>query len=140
MSELLHFELVSPEARLVSEPVKLAVIPGEAGVMGIGAGHASLVATLKPGVVGLFAEGQDFTKDKPARRIFIAGGFADVSESGCSILAEEAIDVAALDAAKLEQQLKDLEEDLSIAQESADKTRIKTKISVMQIKLQALAA
>ena len=51
MSELLQFELVSPEEKLVSEPVRLAVIPGEAGEMGVGANHASIVASLKPGVV-----------------------------------------------------------------------------------------
>jgi F-type H+-transporting ATPase subunit epsilon len=140
MSEhLLQFELVSPEARLVSEPVKMAVIPGEEGVMGIGAGHSSLVATLKAGVVGLFAAGQDFTKDKPARRIFIAGGFADVSEAGCSVLAEEAVDVENFDIAKLEQQLKDLGEDLTIAKEDADKARIQAKIAMTTLKLQAAA-
>lgn len=139
MTELLNFELVSPEAKLVSEPVKLAVIPGEAGVLGVGAGHESLVANLKPGVVGLFAEGQDFTKDKPARRIFIAGGFADISEAGCSVLAEEAMDVTSLDATKLGQQLQDLTEDLSIAKEEADKARIRAKLAMVEAKLQAAA-
>ena len=137
--ELLNFELVSPEARLVSEPVKLAVIPGEAGVMGVGAGHASLVANLKPGVVGLFAEGQDFTKDKPARRIFIAGGFADISEAGCSVLAEEAVDVTALDVTKLTQEAQNLTEDLGIAKEEADVSRIKAKLELVQEKLKAAA-
>ncbi|MCD8498316.1 MAG: ATP synthase F1 subunit epsilon [Alphaproteobacteria bacterium] len=137
---LLNFELVSPEARLVSEPVKMAVIPGEEGVMGVGVGHASFVVTLKPGVVGLFAEGQDFTKDIPARRIFIAGGFADISEAGCSILAEEAVDVVTFDAAKLEQELSNLNEDLGIAQEETDKARIQAKIAMTTLKLQAVAA
>lgn len=137
---LLNFELVSPEARLVAEPVKMAVIPGEEGVMGVGAGHASFVVALKPGVVGLFADGQDFTKDTPARRIFIAGGFADISEAGCSVLAEEAVDVTTLDSAKLEQQLKNLEEDLGIAKEAGDKARIAARIELARIKLQAAAA
>lgn len=139
MTELLNFELVSPEARLVSEPVKMAVIPGEEGVMGVGAGHASFVVSLKPGVVGLFAEGQDFTKDTPARRIFIAGGFADISEAGCSVLAEEAVDVSAIDTARLEQQLKNLEEDLSLAKEEGYKARIKARMAMISAKLQAAA-
>lgn len=139
MTKLLNFELVSPEARLVSEPVKLAVIPGEEGVFGVGAGHSSLVATLKPGVVGLFADGQDFTKEKPKRRIFISGGFADISEAGCSILAEEAIDVANLDVAKLEQQAKNLEEDLGMAKDEIEKNRVKAKIALTVAKLAAAA-
>ena len=71
----IHFELVSPEACLVSAPVKMAVIPGEEGEFGVLAGHASLVASLRPGVVELYSE-QD---GEEPRKILIAGGFADVS-------------------------------------------------------------
>ena len=95
MSETINFELVSPERRLVSEPVKMAVIPGTEGQFGVLAGHSSLVATLKAGVVELQFEGQE------SRRIFIAGGFADVTPAGLTVLAEIATPLADVDRAEL---------------------------------------
>lgn len=136
MSEVqtLQFELVSPEEKLVSEPVHMVVIPGEEGEMGIGAHHASLVASLKPGVVALYKDSLDETP----RKIFIAGGFADVTGVTCTVLAEEAIDVSKLDAEKLEKTIKDLEEDLGMAAEMADKIRIGYKLELAKTKLNAV--
>ena len=85
----IQFELVSPEEKLVSEPVAMAVIPGDEGEFGVLVGHSALVASLKPGVVELSVDGQD------NRRIFIASGFADVTPEQCTILAEEAVNVCA---------------------------------------------
>ena len=134
MSETIQFELVSPERRLVSEPVTMAVIPGTEGEFGVLSGHSALVASLKPGVVELQFDGQD------ARRIFIAGGFADVTPEQCTVLAEEAINVADIDVAELEQQVANLNEDLAIAQEAADKARIEKRITLANTKLEAAAA
>ena len=134
-AQSLQFELVSPEEKLVSEPVKLAVIPGEEGELGIGADHASLVASLKPGVVALY---KNSMSDTP-RRIFIAGGFADVTGTNCTILAEEAIDVSKLDKAKLEQEVKDLEEDMGMSKEHSDQIRIQRKLDMARAKLTAIA-
>lgn len=134
MEQTLNFELVSPEEKLVSEPVRLAVIPGEAGEMGVGANHASLVASLRPGVVALY---KDSMNDKP-RKIFIAGGFADVTGTNCTVLAEEAVDLDKLDKDTLEQKLKDLNEDMSMADEPADRIRIQSKINLTKAKLAAV--
>lgn len=133
-AQTIQFELVSPERRLVSEPVGMAVIPGEEGEFGVLAGHSALVASLKPGVVELSIDGQD------NRRIFIAGGFADVTPEQCTILAEEAINVSDLDKADLERQVSDLNEDLGLAQEDADKARVEKKLALVNAKLEAIAA
>ncbi len=133
MNEQIQFELVSPEEKLVSQPVKMAVIPGEEGEIGVGAGHMSLVSSLKPGVLKLYAEGQS-----SPRRIFIAGGFADITGTNCTVLAEEATDVKNLKQAEIEQKIKDLNEDLGMAQEPADKARIKARLSVEKAKIQAV--
>ena len=78
-------------------------------------------------------------KDAPApRRIFIAGGFADITGENCTVLAEEAVNVNALNEEQLLNDLKNLSEDLSTAQEEADKRRIQTKIDLAKGKLQAL--
>lgn len=134
MTQTMQFELVSPEEKMVSEAVKMAVIPGEDGVLGVGANHASLVASLKPGVVKLYKDDMS----KVTRQIFIAGGFADVTAENCTVLAEEAVDLANLDQAKLEQQLKDLEEDMGMASEASDRIRIEAKTRLVKAKLSAV--
>jgi F-type H+-transporting ATPase subunit epsilon len=128
----IHFELVSPEEKLVSEPVAMATVPGTEGDMGVGAGHASFVATLRPGVVQLDKDGQD------TRHIFIAGGFADITGTQVTILAEEAIDVAAMSQDDLEQTLSNLIEDLDLAEEEADKLRIQGAINMTNEKISAI--
>lgn len=135
MEQTLQFELVSPEEKLVSEPVKLAVIPAEAGEMGVGADHASVVASLKPGIVALY---KDNINDKNPRKIFIAGGFADVTGTNCTVLAEEAIDMSKLNKSDLEQKLSDLNEDMGMAEEAADRIRIQAKINLTKAKLAAV--
>ena len=131
--QTIAFELVSPEAKLVSEPVGMAIIPGEEGEFGVLPGHSSLVASLKAGVVELQSEGAD------VRRIFIAGGFADVTPELCSVLAEEAVNVNDLDRATLEQELTNLNSDLNLAAEEADKARILKKIALTEAKISAVA-
>ena len=133
----IQFELVSPEEKLVSEPVKMAVIPGEEGEFGVLAGHASLVASLRPGVVELYAEGED--ADAPPRKIFIAGGFADVTAEACTVLAEEAVSVNDIDQAAVEQQIANLNEDLGLAEEAADKARIERRLDLAKARLQAVS-
>lgn len=131
----ISFELVSPEEKLVSEDVRMAVIPGDEGEFGVMAGHCALASSLRPGVVKLFAE-----EGAKPRRIFITGGFADVNDRVCTVLAEEAVDVKDLNRAALEQDLKNLNEDLGLAAEESDKKRVRQKIRIAQAKLDAIAA
>ena len=130
----IEFELVSPEEKLVSEPVALAVIPGEEGVMGVGADHASFVVALQPGVVKLY---KDSMNDEP-RSIFIAGGFADVTGQLCTVLAEQAVNVDDLNEEEIKTQISDLEEDLGLAEEEMDKIRIGRNLNLAKAKLTAL--
>lgn len=129
-----QFELVAPEEKLVSEPMAHVVIPGVEGELGIGPGHAAFVVALKPGVVRLYRNGLG---DKP-RRIFIAGGFADITGAQCTVLAEQAMNVDELDKAALEQKLADLTEDLGIAKEAIEKARIQKRIALVKAKLEAV--
>lgn len=108
MADRLTFELVSPERLLLSAQVDMVVVPGAEGEFGVLAGHAPLVSTLRPGVIAVHDE-------KSIRRIFVRGGFAEVTSSGLTVLAEEAIDLATLDRAELDARLKDAEEDVADA-------------------------
>ena len=137
MSEAINFELVSPEEKLVSEPVALAVMPGEEGVFGVGKDHTALVASLRPGVVELYTE--EGGEKTPARRIFIAGGFADVTADQCVILAEEAEDVADLDAKALEAQIGTLGKELEAASDDVlAVARITRALDLAKARLEAV--
>jgi F-type H+-transporting ATPase subunit epsilon len=88
-----EFELVSPERLLLSEPVDMAVIPGSEGDFGVLAGHSLLISTLRPGVIEVW-QGETVTN-----RLFVVGGFAEVTDERCTVLADEAIPVDEINAA-----------------------------------------
>jgi len=135
MAKTFQFELVSPEHKVISEPMTYASIPGSEGEFGVLPGHASLIATLKAGIVELSPANTDATQ-----RIFIAGGVADVSAENVTVLAEEAISIGALDQEALDEQLKLLNEDLAITEDKIDQKRLKQKIEITKAKLNAIAA
>ena len=115
MAEKLAFDLVSPEALLMSENVDMVTVPGADGDFGVMAGHAPVISTLRPGVVEITG-----APGGPAR-IFVRGGFAEVTPAGLTVLAEEAIPLDQLDAAMLAQKIKDAEED--VADAKSDETK-----------------
>ena len=95
MAELLDFELVSPERRLAKAKVAMVVVPGVEGDFGVLPGHAPMMSTIRPGAIAIHeAEGGPATM-----RFFIDGGFAEVTETGLTILAEKATPVAEIDVA-----------------------------------------
>ncbi|MEO1241571.1 MAG: F0F1 ATP synthase subunit epsilon [Pseudomonadota bacterium] len=108
MSNKLHFSLVSPERQLMSQDVDEVDIPGAEGWIGVLPNHAPLMTTLAPGMVRI-KDGND------EKRIFVRGGFAEISPAGLTVLAEEAMPAAELDAAAIAQRIKDAEEDLADA-------------------------
>ena len=88
-SNTIEFELVSPERLLKSEPVEMVVVPGTEGDIGVLPGHSLLIAAVRPGVIDIHEGGS--VKES----IFVAGGCAEVSPERCTVLAEEAVPVAA---------------------------------------------
>src|SRR6185295_10417060 len=112
MADKLNFALVSPERELFSGEVDHVVVPGSEGEFGVSPNHAPVMSVVRPGALRVFNEGAE-------RRIFVNGGFADVTPEGLTVLAEDAVDLADVDAAKLDQQIKDTQEDLRDANGNA---------------------
>jgi len=125
MADKLTFELVSPERLLLSAQVDMVVVPGTEGEFGILAAHAPLVSSLRPGVIAVHDE-------KNLRRIFVRGGFAEVTAAGLTVLAEEAIDLADLDRAGLEARIKDAEEDVSDAKSDAARASAQAQLDSLR--------
>jgi F-type H+-transporting ATPase subunit epsilon len=113
----LHFDLVSPERLLMSEDVNHVVVPGSEGDFGVLANHAPAISTLRPGAIVVIRDG------KETDRIFVRGGFAEVTPTGLTVLAEEAIHFDDLDAAKLETEIRNAGEDVADAKDDAARAR-----------------
>lgn len=125
MSDKLNFALVSPERELFNGDVDHVVVPGAEGEFGVMPNHAPVMSVVKPGALRVIDGGSE-------RRIFVNGGFADVTPEGLTVLADEAIDLADLDAAKLEQQLKDAAEDVRDASSDAKRDAAQKALSRLE--------
>jgi F-type H+-transporting ATPase subunit epsilon len=133
MAEKLQFELVSPERLLLNEPVEMVVVPGTEGDFGVLPGHAPMISTVRPGVIDMHDDGQ------VRQRIFVAGGFAEVTAERCTVLADEAVPLAELDRTGVETELKSLRDKLAEADSDGQRTAIAARIAVAEAKLAALA-
>jgi F-type H+-transporting ATPase subunit epsilon len=99
MPEQVSFELVTPERMVLSEPVDMVVVPGVEGDFGVLPGHSLLISTIRPGTIAVY-QGQSVT-----RRIFVVGGFAEVTPQRCTVLADAAIPAEDLDRTAIEAEL-----------------------------------
>lgn len=105
------FELVSPDKVLFSGPARAVLVPGYEGDFQVLSDHAPTMTAVRPGVVAIDdANGRHV-------RVFVRGGFADVNPAGLTILAETAIPFEDLNAAHLDQEIRNAEEDLADATE-----------------------
>jgi F-type H+-transporting ATPase subunit epsilon len=125
------FEIVSPERLLVSEPVDMAVIPGSEGDFGVLVDHALTIATLRPGVIEVW-QGEQVTE-----RLFVAGGFAEVTGDRCTVLADEAIRVEDIDSAAAQAELDGLRAAIDAADTDAEKEAIGLRVAIVEAKLAA---
>lgn len=126
------FELVSPERVLFSGPVAEVVVPGDDGDMTILANHAPVMTTLRAGIVAV-------TEDKAApRRLFVRGGFADVTSAGLTILAESATPVEEINAEKLAADIKNAEEDLRDAKSEDARKAAESRLQALRTMQAAL--
>lgn len=133
MAETFGFELVSPEKLLLSVDAEMVTVPGDAGDMGILPGHAPVISSLRLGVIEVTKAGGG------EERIFVAGGFAEMSNNKLTVLAEEAMPVADLKRDKLEAKLKDAREDLADAKQDHAKARAQAEIDKYAAMLEAAA-
>ena len=92
-------EIVSPDKLLLSQPVDMAVIPAAEGEMGVLPGHAPMIVLLRGGTITLHEGG------RPTARLFVSGGFAEITAERCTVLADEAVPVAEVSRTAAEQRL-----------------------------------
>src|SRR6478752_2057078 len=101
-----HFDLVSPEKLAFSGEVDQVDIPGVEGDFGVLAGHAPVVAAVRPGILTITSGGTH-------QKIIVLGGLAEVSEKGLTVLADVATSLQELDRARFADRIAEMEAKLS---------------------------
>ena len=136
MAGTFKFELVTPERMIIPEHVDVAkshasadaeqvVVPGADGQFTVLAGHAPVIAALRPGVLEVkLTNGQ--------RRIFVRGGFAEVEPDRLTVLAQHYIDLDAKDRAKIDAELKSAEAMLTEAKDDATRLAARDAVDALR--------
>jgi F-type H+-transporting ATPase subunit epsilon len=101
-----HFDLVSPEKLAFSGEVDQVDVPGVEGDFGVLAGHAPVVAAIRPGILTV-------TSGDTHQKIIVLGGLAEVSDNGLTVLADVATSMQELDRAKFADKIAGMEEKLA---------------------------
>jgi F-type H+-transporting ATPase subunit epsilon len=101
-----QFDLVSPEKLAFSGEVDQVDIPGVEGDFGVLAGHAPVVAAIRPGILTIIAGGE-------RQRVIVLGGVAEMSDKGLTVLADVATSVEDLDRAQFADAIAQMQEKLS---------------------------
>ncbi len=132
MSDMVAFELVSPEKLVFSKQIEMAILPAEDGDLGVQIGHAPVIASLRPGTISVFKGSS--VED----RIFVAGGFLEITETRCTILAEEAVVIGDIDMDAVKQQISDFTDDLKIAKSDDARLNAEASLVIANAKLEAV--
>ena len=129
---MLNLEIVTPEKRVVDEPVESVRIPTAKGEIGILPNHAPLISTLRAGILS-------YTKDGSTDEMVISGGFVEISTDKVSILADvaERSDEVDKESAKIEREAAQKvlgawdgsEEDLEVEMERFEKAQARLELS-----------
>jgi F-type H+-transporting ATPase subunit epsilon len=101
-----HFDLVSPEKMAFSGEVDQVDVPGVEGDFGVLAGHAPVVAAVRPGILTVMSGGSK-------QKIIVLGGIAEISAKGLTLLADVATSLDELDRAEFAGTIADMEAKLS---------------------------
>jgi len=101
-----HFDLVSPEKLAFSGNVDQVDVPGFEGDFGVLAGHAPIVAAIRPGILTVITDGAK-------QKIIVLGGLAEMSDKGLTVLADVATSLEELDRAEFADTIADMQAKLS---------------------------
>jgi F-type H+-transporting ATPase subunit epsilon len=115
------FELVSPERVLFSGSVTSVIVPASEGDMTVLANHAPFMSALRAGIVAVVADGA------AAKRLYVEGGFCDISGKGVTLLAEKAVPVEEINLEKLAGEIKNLEDDIRDAKSDEARALLSAK-------------
>jgi len=132
MADKIQLEVVTPERRVLAEPVEMVTVPGLGGELGILPGHTPLISQLQTGILTYVDGGKSF-------QLHVSGGFVEVRDDHVAVLTEVAERPEEIDAARarlsrerLEKQLNawnGSEEDLEIARTRFERSVVRLQLA-----------
>lgn len=131
---VVHFSLVTPEKVLFEKDVSMVVVPGTDGDIGVLPNHSPLLTTLRPGIVTVY-EGKDVLV-----KIFVDGGFSEVTPERCTALVTEGTPIENLDKSSLELEIQNLLEDAQDSKTHEERQEANRSLEMARIKLMALVS
>ena len=134
MADTVEFELVAPERLLLSTPVSMVVIPGAEGDFAAMPGHAAFISAIRTGIIDVY-ENRTNVID---RRIFVSGGFAEVTPERCTVLADEAVALDGADREAADQRLNAAREALADAISDGARDAAAAEIAIAEALLAAI--
>jgi len=130
MADKIQLEVVTPERRVLAEPVDMVTVPGLGGELGILPGHTPLISQLQTGVLTYVAEGK-------SSQLHVSGGFVEVRDDHVSVLAEVAERPEEIDAARARLSRDQLEKQINAWSGSEDELAIaKTEFERSVVRMQ----
>ena len=130
MADKIQLEVVTPERRVLAEPVDMVTVPGLGGELGILPGHTPLISQLQTGVLTYVQEGKSF-------QLHVSGGFVEVSDDHVSVLADVAERPDEIDAARARASREKFEKQLNAWSGSEeDFEEVKTELDRSVVRLQ----
>jgi F-type H+-transporting ATPase subunit epsilon len=130
MPEKIQLEVVTPERRVLDEPVEMVTVPGLNGELGILPGHTPLISGLKTGVLTYFEDGKGST-------LHVSGGFVEVRDDRVSVLAEVAERPEEIDPASARIAREKFEKQLGSWSGSEDELELaRTELARAEVRLQ----
>jgi F-type H+-transporting ATPase subunit epsilon len=131
MAEKIQLEVVTPERRVLAEPVDMVTVPGLGGELGILPGHTALISQLQTGVLTYVQDGKN-------SQLHVSGGFVEVRDDHVSVLAEVAERPDEIDAARAKRAREKREKQLNAwsgSEEDFELAQIKLQRSMVRLQL-----
>ena len=135
MPHRFKLELASPEKLILNKAVAMVTVPGGQGRYGVLANHAPMITTLLPGVVDVYEQDETTLTE----RVFVSGGFAEVTGARCTLLADEALPVSKIDRVAVQEEIKSITDELDNAGETTPREALEARLAIARAKLRAAA-
>ena len=112
----------------------MVVVPGTEGYFGVLPRHAPMISTLDAGIIDIYEGGS------VVERIFVAGGFAEVTEERCTVLAENAVPLDEIDPAKVDKDIADTRDVLKDVSDTGERERLEARVVTLEAMARAKRA
>ncbi len=129
---MIAFSLISPERVLLERPVSMAVLPGIEGDMGILPNHSPLITLLRPGTITLYDQ------EEITMKMFVEGGFAEVTPETCTVLVTAGIPVDRLNKDTLDIEIQTLLDNKAHSSTPEEQKKIDKNLTIARAKLMEL--